>query len=72
MLGVIANESFFISDNGKGDTFNVEINGDLSMNSTSNTNDEIPHPHIDYEQLQLLKNFVGILHYSVGARISSK
>lgn len=72
MLGVIANENFFISGDENGEAFNVEINGDLSINSTSNTNDEIAHQHINYEQLQLVKSVNGVLHYSIGARISSK
>lgn len=47
-----------------------DFNGNLSINAVINTNNEITHQQIEYEQLKLVENVDGILHYSIGARSS--
>ena len=49
-----------------------EINGDLMIFSTHNTNNEVPHPAIHYEKLSALRNVSGIMHYAIGARVNRK
>lgn len=56
----------------RADDFQVEINGNLSIATIINTNNEIPHQQINFEPLKLMTDVEGIIHYSIGARSSSK
>lgn len=72
MVGMIKSQDFFIPALDEMQNFNVEINGDLLIDSTSNTNNEITHKQITLEPLRMTKDVEGILHYSIGARVPSK
>ncbi|XP_055298548.1 uncharacterized protein LOC129566533 [Sitodiplosis mosellana] len=71
MVGMIASEEFSLLDFETIESSHQEINGDLSIISTDNTNDVIPHPPVHYEMVQPLRSVNGILHYAIGARRSS-
>lgn len=72
MFGMIKSQNFYIPTLDDMENVNVEINGDLLIDTTSNTDKEIAHQQITYEPLRLIKDVEGILHYSIGARIPSK
>lgn len=71
IVGMIASEEFSFFDFETTENSSQEINGDLSIFSTHNTNDEISHPPERVEKLEA-KKVNGILHYAIGARISCK
>lgn len=72
MLGLVSSQDLLLPSMEKVEEFNIEIDGDLSFESSINTNNEIMHQQIDYEPLKLVKDVEGIIHYSIGARISSE
>lgn len=70
MFGIISSQDLFvpaIEDKGE---FTIEINGNLSINTEINTNNEIMHQQIDNEPLKSFINVEGIINYSIGARNS--
>lgn len=69
-FGMIKSQDVFIRTLDELKNFDVEVNGDLLFDSTSNTNDEVAHQQT--ETLRLHKDVEGILHYSIGARVPSK
>lgn len=72
LCGLISSQELLLPAIEKTDDFNVEINGNLSIQSAINTDNEIAHQQLEYEPLKLVKNVDGILHYSIGARTSSE
>lgn len=73
MVSMIASEEFdFSSDYESFESGQQEINGDLMIFSTHNTNNEVPHPAIQFEKLSALRNVSGIMHYGIGARVNRK
>lgn len=72
MFGMAQSQNFYIPEFDDAENFNVEINGDLLIDSSSNTNNEITHQQVTFERLTLTKDVEGILHYSIGARTSSE
>lgn len=72
MFGIATSQNFYIPEFDEAQNFNVDIDGDLLIDSSSNTNNEIAHQQTTLERLTLTKDVEGILHYSVGARTSSK
>lgn len=49
-----------------------ETNGDISIISMHNTNNEIAHRPIEYVEMELIEAVNGILHYTFGARVRSE
>lgn len=72
MFGMISSHDLLSPKMGKTEEFNVEINGNLSIASVINTNKEIPHQQINFEQLNFVTDVEGLIHYSIGARRSSE
>lgn len=70
MFAIISGQDLLTPVADKTEDFNTEINGNLSINAVINTNNEITHQQIEYEQFKLVENVDGILHYSIGARSS--
>lgn len=69
IVGIIAAEN---SETAPKNIPEREINGDLSIISMHNTNTEIAHLPVEYEQMELEESVDGILHYSLGARVRSE
>lgn len=71
LIGMIASEEFFSFDFEAIENSSKEINGDMSITSMDNTNDEVPHRPEHYKTLESEK-VNGILKYVIGARVRSK
>lgn len=72
MFGMISSHDLLVPMVEKDEKFNVEINGNLSIASVINTDNEIPHQQINFEQLNFVTDVEGLIHYSIGARRSSE
>lgn len=72
MVGMISSHDLLVPAMTKTEYFSVEVNGNLSIVSVINTNNEILHQQIDYEPLKLAEDVEGLIHYSIGARTSSE
>lgn len=72
MFGMISSHDLLVPKLEKAEDFNIEINGNLSIASVINTDNEIPHQEIDFETLRIVTDVEGIMHYSIGARRSSE
>lgn len=70
MFGMISSQDFLVPSMDKVEDFSVEVNGNLTIVSMTNTNNEILHQQIDYEPLKFVEDVEGVIHYSIGARTS--
>lgn len=72
MFGMISSHDLLVPSMKKAENFNIEINGNLSITSVINTNNEISHQQIDLEHLKFATDVKGQIHYTIGARTSSE
>lgn len=71
-FGMISTFDSLVPAMEKTEDFSIEINGNLSIESASNSNNEISHQQFDYEPLKFITDVEGLIHYSIGARRSSE
>lgn len=71
-FGVISSLDFSVPEMESAEDFRIEMNGNLSIVSATNTNNEISHQVINYEPLKFVADVEGLIHYAIGARRSSE